>query len=287
MSAHEFDLGPVAEPFVTIAADYPGVEVYPAQDFRVEWGPIFHRGRLDGSARILVIGQDPGQHESIAHRCLVGEAGQRVQGFLAKLGITRSYVIVNAFLYSVFGQHAGERHVQNRDIAAYRERWLNELLLGSQITVVVSFGHIGASAYRQWASKHPARASELIFEALTHPTMPEAASHGDPAARAAAMKTLLTQWNVALTRLDDQLGERDIKRPLVLYGEDITPAERSAIPSADLPLGAPAWWSSLKPWASREGSEVNDKRATVVVRVPEGERPWQTAPAPPQPTADT
>jgi hypothetical protein len=29
---------------------------------------------------------------------LVGEAGRRVQGFLAKLGITDSYVIVNTYL---------------------------------------------------------------------------------------------------------------------------------------------------------------------------------------------
>jgi uracil-DNA glycosylase len=52
---------------------------------------VFHRGRLDGSALVLVLGQDPGQHESIARRILVGEAGQRVQGFLHKLGIERSY----------------------------------------------------------------------------------------------------------------------------------------------------------------------------------------------------
>ena len=66
-------------------------------------GPIFHRGRLDGSARVLVIGQDPAQHETIVRRILVGEAGRRLQGFLAKLGVTRSYVLINTFLYSVYG----------------------------------------------------------------------------------------------------------------------------------------------------------------------------------------
>ena len=35
-------------------------DVYPAADFRVEWGPIFHRGRLDGSARILIARPGPG-----------------------------------------------------------------------------------------------------------------------------------------------------------------------------------------------------------------------------------
>jgi uracil-DNA glycosylase len=76
-----FDPGPVSEPFATLARNYPGPDSYDPDRFRVEWGPVFHRGRLDGSARILVLGQDPGQHESIAHRCLVGEAGQRVQAF--------------------------------------------------------------------------------------------------------------------------------------------------------------------------------------------------------------
>jgi hypothetical protein len=91
-----FDPGPVSEPFATLARNYPGPDSYDPDRFRVEWGPIFHRGRLDGSVRILVLGQDPGQHEAIARRCLVGEAGQRVQGLLWKLGIERSYAIVNA-----------------------------------------------------------------------------------------------------------------------------------------------------------------------------------------------
>jgi hypothetical protein len=88
----------------------------------LEWGPIFHRGRLDGSARVLVVGQDPGQHESVARRILVGEAGHRVQGFLWKLGLERSYVMVNAFLYSVYGQAGGERHAGDQAIPSYRER---------------------------------------------------------------------------------------------------------------------------------------------------------------------
>jgi hypothetical protein len=43
--------------------------------FRLEWGPIYYRGRTDGSARILVIGQDPAADENLARRILVGEAG--------------------------------------------------------------------------------------------------------------------------------------------------------------------------------------------------------------------
>jgi len=96
-------------PFDALVADYPGEDVYPSADFRVEWGPVFHRGRLDGSARVVVLGQDPATHEAISRRILVGEAGQRVQGLLAKLGIDHSYVMVNTFLYSVYGQGGGNR----------------------------------------------------------------------------------------------------------------------------------------------------------------------------------
>ena len=105
--AHTFCTGYVREPYDTLVGDYPGEDVYPPADFRTEWGPIFHRGRLDGTARVLVLGQDPAAHESIARRILVGEAGQRVQGLLARAGVTTSYVMLNTFLYSVYGQGGG------------------------------------------------------------------------------------------------------------------------------------------------------------------------------------
>src|SRR3954452_9567276 len=99
-----FDPGYGEEPFASLVASYPGAIAYPATGFRLEWGPIFHRGRLDGSARVLVIGQDPAQHETIARRILVGEAGHRLQGFLFKLGMDRSYTMGNTFVYCLFGQ---------------------------------------------------------------------------------------------------------------------------------------------------------------------------------------
>jgi hypothetical protein len=278
----EFDPGPVEEPFATLARVYPGTDVYPASDFRVEWGPIFHRGRLDGSAKVVLIGQDPGQHESIAHRILVGEAGQRVQGFLAKLGFDRSYAMVNAYLYSVYGQSAGEQHAGDDAIAGYRNKWLDALLAGPGVEAVISFGHLGREAFERWQKTPTGKQSTVHFEHLTHPTMPDAASKGDPAKRAVAMKKMLTEWNAALGRLDHELGDRDSDVQLVPYGDDLTAADHSPIPSRDLPAGAPAWWSSLKTWADRvavgdfatPAERTEAKRATVVVTVPEGERPW-------------
>src|SRR3546814_1919154 len=87
----EFDKGPL-QPFARIFAACPDYGEL-KRHFWYDWGPIFHRGRTNGSARVLCIASDPGATERIAARTLVGDAGQRVQGFLAKLGLTRSYLL--------------------------------------------------------------------------------------------------------------------------------------------------------------------------------------------------
>src|SRR5512141_2139258 len=133
-----FDPGPQTAAFLDLMDTWPAA-AYPFEDFRAEWGPVFHRGRLDGTARVLVLGQDPGQHECIARRILVGEAGRRVQGFLARLGITRSYVLINTFLYSVYGSvRAATR--KSPPLVAYRNKWLDALLVGGKLEAVLTLG---------------------------------------------------------------------------------------------------------------------------------------------------
>src|SRR6266705_4263220 len=102
----EFDPGPPAD-FATIFSQLPDYSPFKAA-FWYDWGPIFYRGRLDGSARVLCIASDPGPTERVANRTLIGDAGQRVQGFLTKLGLTRSYLCLNAFAYALFPSHASE-----------------------------------------------------------------------------------------------------------------------------------------------------------------------------------
>src|SRR5690349_21256167 len=137
--SHVFDPGPVSEPFLTLARDYPGTDVYPTADFRVEWGPIFHRGRLDGTARILVIGQDPAQHETVVRRVLVGEAGRRIQGLLGKLGVTQSYVIINTYLFSVYGSVKAKTS-RSAALVAYRNRWIDALVSRNRLEGVIALG---------------------------------------------------------------------------------------------------------------------------------------------------
>jgi hypothetical protein len=257
-----------------LCRDYPDGSVYPPADFRIEWGPIFHRGRLDGSARMLVLGQDPSAHESIARRILIGEAGQRVQGFLAKLGLDSSYVMVNTFLYSVYGQSGGERHKDDAAIVRYRHRWLDALLLGTKVDAVVAFGGLADDAWSKWAETQPARAEELAYRHVTHPTQPISASRGDAAKLEAETTKMLRGWNAALDFFHSALRNVDEPRPLLPYEDTWRQADDVEIPEADLPAGIPPWMRSLKTWATRTGATSDEKRSTIAVRVPKGERAW-------------
>lgn len=89
---HQHCPGYTTAAFETMVSGFPGVEVYPVEDFRVEWGPIFHRGRLDGSARVLLLGQDPATHEAIGRHILVGVP----RDCSPESGIDNSYVMVLA-----------------------------------------------------------------------------------------------------------------------------------------------------------------------------------------------
>src|SRR5437016_900326 len=204
-----FDPGYFAEPFRTLCRDYPGPEAYDPTDFRVEWGPIFHRGRLDGSARLLVIGQDPAQHETIARRALVGTAGRRVQGFMAKIGITSSYVLLNTFLYSVYGQGGGERHKNDPGILAYRNAWFKAVLGLGGIEAVVALGSLADKAWTAWLQTPDGSASaSLPYQHVQHPTWPESSAH-NAAERKANTKTMLTRWNQALAYLGQHVAHPD------------------------------------------------------------------------------
>jgi hypothetical protein len=266
----DFDPGYGNEPFHTLCSDAPDAMVYPSAAFRVEWGPIFHRGRLDGSARLLAIGQDPAQHETIARRILVGTAGHRAQGFLAKLGLDRSYVFLNTFLYSVYGQGGGNQHKNDLGIAAYRNRWFKAILTPGKIEAVVAFGGLADGAWSAWlATADGAPYKGLAYQHVPHPTSPES-SGATPAAVKAATKAMLQKWNGALGQLHAAIKHPDASRPLANYGDTFQPAELVEIPAADLPPGCPAWMRGRDGWAQRTGPDAPTKRRTITVTIPAG-----------------
>jgi hypothetical protein len=269
----EFDPGYNRRPYRSLVSGFPNESVYPLDSFRVEWGPVFHRGRLDGSARILVIGQDPATHEAIARRILVGEAGQRVQGLLTRLGIDRSYVFINTFLYSVYGQGGGTRHIDDPAITEYRNRWINAIVADQEIEAIISLGQLADNAYRQWRATPKGAASTAMYGTVRHPTYPESASRSGQITKAEAFANLCDSWNQLLQDLHSTVTP-DAAVPLRLYGPSITRADLTPIPAQDLPPGLPEWMCSLDAWAARTGETPQLKRATITVTVPTKARTW-------------
>jgi hypothetical protein len=270
--SHEFCPGYPA-PFAALVADYPDAAVYPTDSFRVEWGPIFHRGRLDGTARVLVIGQDPATEEDITRRILVGTAGQRVQGLLARLGIIRSYVMINTFLYSVYGS-AGAGHLTDPDIVSYRHAWIDTLTAHNDLNAVITFGTLAASAYTAWAATPNGTAADLNHAALLHPTYPESAAASGQQSESSAFRALLANWNAAMPGLGSAITHPDQPAPLTRYGYTFKRTDYTPIPEADLPPGIPDWMRSTEPWALRTGRTSSDKRATITAAVPTDLRTW-------------
>lgn len=265
MRAIEFDPGPSSEPFAKLCREYPGPSVYPPADFRIEWGPVFYRGRLDGTARVLVIGQDPAEHEAIGRRILLGTAGHRTQGFLARLGIERSYVMINTFLYGVYGQ-TGNRHKNDPAIVAYRRRWFNALWSSARIEAVVALGMLADHAWQRWRALASGPPAALAYEHITHPTQPNSASRGDPAKRAQLETLMLANWSAAAARLHPAITHKDRNVVLQPYGTRFTAADLPAIPRFDLPAGSPEWMSTEPGWADRTGDTAPKKRRQILVR---------------------
>jgi uracil-DNA glycosylase len=266
-----FDPGPVSGAFADLAASPPGRAAYPPADFRFEWGPVFHRGRLDGTARVLVLGQDPGQHECIARRAMVGEAGHRVQGFLARLGITRSYLVLNAFLFAVARQAATAAHRDSVPIREDRDAWLAATFTARRPDAVVAFGRAAEHAYLGWLER--SGTVPVAFEQVPHPTSPRAAAG---VTLEEATRRMLVRWSDAIEHLGPHLAATDVAPPPIpRYGDAFAPEDLVPIPAFDLPAGAPAWMTTLDAWAERGDPTVAaPTRARIVVTVPPAARDW-------------
>ena len=254
------------EPYATLVGNAPTAQVYPQAAFRTEWGPIFHRGRLDGSARVLAIGQDPAAHEAIARRILIGTAGHRVQGFLAHLGITHSYVMINTFLYSVYGQSGGTQHQHDAAIAAYRNQWIAALLDHNSIEIVIAFGGLADTAWKAWlASPAAAGRPVLPYQHVLHPTSPDSAG-GTQAKQDAAIKAMLQTYNAAIAQLLPALNHRDTTKLVPAYGDSFVVRDLPPIPPGDLPAGLPGWMGTTDAWAVRGKGAT--ERSVVTVTAP-------------------
>lgn len=196
------------------------------EDFRLQFGPVYYRGRLDGTARVLVVGQDPAANELVGHRAFVGASGQRVQGFLRRIGIRRDYLMVNTFLYPVFGQFFGSlvERTADPDILGFRNRLFERIRDENRIEAVITVGNAARDAVERWPG-----IAGLHVRHITHPS---ALDHA----------TLLENWNAGLADLRGVVEPEATAEPdPATYGTDWVDADHEPIPRRDLPFGVPDW----------------------------------------------
>jgi len=67
---------------------------------------------------------------------------------MGKLGITRSYVMLNALLYSVYGSN-GMKYVAKPKVAAYRNQWIEAILASDSVEAVITFGNMAKKAWNE------------------------------------------------------------------------------------------------------------------------------------------
>jgi hypothetical protein len=217
--------------------DYQAV-VGDGETFWYAFGPVLYRGRLDGTARVLGIASDPGPSECLpfARRALIGDSGQKTQGFLAKLGLARSYVLVNGFAVALRPSQKSKGLAvlkNNAAVRAARHALYEGLLAGGQLQAIVAFGGVAHAAYDLWAASNPAVQAIPVFK-LAHPAAVDRTASGQDQA--------LTGWRDAVTTLrtivsPDAGGNASGPN----FGAYFTEVDYVRIPRWDLPEMAPPY----------------------------------------------
>src|ERR671936_2334871 len=165
----EHDPGPrTSSGWATLFADTPnyrglGRAVLGREAFRWHHGPMFFRGRLDGSARVVLVGQEGAQDESLSHRSFTGGTGARMQHLLRHLGLDRSYLFLNSFVYPIFGQYTDDLRPLAQDprspIVAHRHRILDKAVVDGDVRLVIAVGRAAKESIVSWVRAHGGNAN--------------------------------------------------------------------------------------------------------------------------------
>jgi uracil-DNA glycosylase len=256
----DFDPGPPAgTDWARLFARTPnyrglGRELSGRDEFRWHFGPMFFRGRLsNGAVRVLVIGQEGAQDESLGHRSFVGGTGARMQHFLRHLGILQSYLFLNTFVYPIFGQYEGAdllwlaQHAES-PIVKHRHALFDNLIQHNDLRLVVAVGRAAKESVHTWVQSHggacPAGAhdvSQCAAQALGPHVRIVGVVHPGSSGKGGSPAVIIADFKRALQQIDDWASADPSWLPADPDGVR-SPADefhyRSApIPFRDLPYG--------------------------------------------------
>lgn len=229
----DYDPGPPT----ALAAHFAALPSYADQRdlFWYDWGPVFYRRRLDRSARVRAVASDPGPTERIACRTLVGDAGQRVQGFLSKLGLTHSYVLLNAFPYALHPSRARDALPLLTDET--HKNWRNrlfDLVSGPALQAIVAFGGNAREASGSGTTRPTSRRSRSRIRPAATPAT--CSTDGEPPSPSCAPSSPPTPGTTTLL-------------PTTAPGspKPTTPASRPQTSRSDCPTGSAMTGGDARP----------------------------------------
>ncbi len=143
-----------------------GVRVMNREFFRWHFGPMYYRGRLiDNQVKVLIIGQEGAQDESLTHRSFTGGTGSRLQHLLTHIGITHHYLFLNTFAYPIAGQYGGKK-IQwlaqgiESPIRHQRHKLFNYVLERNDVRLVIAVGRAAKESVQTWVHSRDGNCSE-------------------------------------------------------------------------------------------------------------------------------
>lgn len=114
-NTYDYDAGPSQDAELTkLFAETPNFRAYgqeviggKGEKFRWKFGPMWYRGRLgQDQVKVFIIGQEGAQDENVSNRSFTGSTGTKMQKFLNHIGINKSYLFMNTFVYTITGQYS-------------------------------------------------------------------------------------------------------------------------------------------------------------------------------------
>lgn len=228
-----------------------GVAMSGEEEFRWQFGPMFYRGRLrDDSVRVLIIGQEGAQDECLSHRSFTGGTGARMQHVLNHLGVTRSYLFLNTFVYPIFGQYNGllPRLAQDprSPIARHRGELFDYVLARNELRLVIAVGAAAKQSVATWIRAHGGNADPDRLHAADSDRLGEKVKtigvlHPGGASKGAAATKVKRDFRRAIRQIEqwelDDPGWLPVDAGETRRSADDYMYESAPIPFRDFPYG--------------------------------------------------
>lgn len=258
-SPWEYDPGPAKNrSWSRLFAETPnyrgfGVAMSGSEEFRWHFGPMFYRGRLgDQQVKVLVVGQEGAQDESLSHHSFTGGTGGRMQHFLGHLGINRSYLFLNTFVYPIFGQYDGllpiiAQHPAS-PIAQHRNELFDYVVARNDLQLVIAVGRAAKESVASWVESHGGNADpnnlHLADASVVSPNLHAVGVlHPGGAGKGGAVAAIIASFKSAINRVDDWIADDPSWLPIDPGAVRATTAytySSDPIPFRDFPYGV-AW----------------------------------------------